>query len=189
MKDELRTDGDPIAWPAWSTAQNQLWQLRQPAPPLEFPGVLTCMPREEEQVLSPQFTRNQQDASMRWGGERRGSKLKTVPWLCNYTQHWPVCYIGGMMISQCLAFVGGYTIFGHFVLATSPSIGVHPSCSSTSASFRWWVHKPNYSCKQGFPCVLAIALNEDMRNPWTKKLVLPARDSAFWSKVSGHWHH
>ena len=38
MKDELRTDGDPIAWRAWSTAQNQLWQLRQPAPPLEFPG-------------------------------------------------------------------------------------------------------------------------------------------------------
>ena len=32
MKDELRTDGDPIAWRAWSTAQNQLWQLRQPAP-------------------------------------------------------------------------------------------------------------------------------------------------------------
>ena len=26
------------AWQAWSIAQNQLWQLRQPAPPLEFPG-------------------------------------------------------------------------------------------------------------------------------------------------------
>ena len=38
MKDELRTDGDPIAWRIWSTSQNQLWQLRQPAPPLEFPG-------------------------------------------------------------------------------------------------------------------------------------------------------
>ena len=24
MKDELRTDGDPIAWRAWSTAQAQL---------------------------------------------------------------------------------------------------------------------------------------------------------------------
>ena len=35
------------------------------------------------------------------------------------------------MISQCLAFVGGYTIFGHFVLATGPSIGVHPSWSDT----------------------------------------------------------
>ena len=29
MKDDLRTDGDPIAWRIWSTAQNQLWQLRQ----------------------------------------------------------------------------------------------------------------------------------------------------------------
>ena len=38
MKDELRTDGDPIAWRIWSTAQNQLWQLRQPAPPVVFPG-------------------------------------------------------------------------------------------------------------------------------------------------------
>ena len=36
------------------------------------------------------------------------------------------------MISQCLAFVGGYTIFGHFVLATGPSIGVHPSWSDNS---------------------------------------------------------
>ena len=36
MKDELRTDGDPIAWRTWSSAQNQLWQLRQPAPPLNF---------------------------------------------------------------------------------------------------------------------------------------------------------
>ena len=36
MKDELRTDGDPIAWQAWSPAQNQLWQLSQPAPPLEL---------------------------------------------------------------------------------------------------------------------------------------------------------
>jgi len=38
MKDELRSDGDPIAWQAWRTTQNQLWQLRQPGPPLEFPG-------------------------------------------------------------------------------------------------------------------------------------------------------
>ena len=36
MKDELRTDSDPTAWRIWSTSQNQLWQLRQPAPPLEF---------------------------------------------------------------------------------------------------------------------------------------------------------
>ena len=58
MKDELRTDGDPIAWRAWSTAQNQLWQLRQPAPPLEFTGEqrmfidMYAQVREEEQVIS-----------------------------------------------------------------------------------------------------------------------------------------
>ena len=77
MKDELRTDGDPIAWRAWSTAQNQLWQLRQPAPALEFPGEqgmfidMHAQVREEEQVISPQFTRSQQDVSMR---KRKKSK-------------------------------------------------------------------------------------------------------------------
>ena len=77
MKDELRTDGDPIAWRAWSTAQNQLWQLRQPAPPLEFPGEqgmfidLYAQVREEEQVISPQFTRGQQDVSMRRRKKRK----------------------------------------------------------------------------------------------------------------------
>ena len=77
MKDELRTDGDPIAWRAWSTAQNQLWQLRQPAPPLEFPGEqgmfidMYAQVREEEQVISPQFTRNQQDVSMRRRKKRK----------------------------------------------------------------------------------------------------------------------
>ena len=77
MKDELRTDGDPIAWRAWSTAQNQLWQLRQPAPPLEFPGEqgmfidMYAQVREEEQVISPQFTRNQQDVSMRSRKKRK----------------------------------------------------------------------------------------------------------------------
>ena len=38
MKDELRTNSDPSAWSTWRTSQNQLWQLRQPASPLEFPG-------------------------------------------------------------------------------------------------------------------------------------------------------
>ena len=52
MKDELRTDGDPIAWRTWSTAQNQLWQLRQPAPPLEFPGEQRCLP-----TCMPKFER------------------------------------------------------------------------------------------------------------------------------------
>ena len=74
---ELRTDGNPIAWRAWSTAQNQLWQLRQPAPPLEFPGEqgmfidMYAQVREEEQVISPQFTRNQQDVSMRRRKKRK----------------------------------------------------------------------------------------------------------------------
>ena len=69
MKDELRTDGDPIAWRIWSTSQNQLWQLRQPAPPLVFPGeqgIFTNMyaqVREEEQVVSLQFIGSQQDVS------------------------------------------------------------------------------------------------------------------------------
>ena len=71
------TDGDPIAWRAWSTAQSQLWQLRQPAPPLEFPGEqgmfidMYAQVREEEQVISPQFTRNQQDVSMRRRKKRK----------------------------------------------------------------------------------------------------------------------
>ena len=79
MKDELRTDGDPIAWRMWSTAQNQLWQLRQPAPPLEFPGEqgmftdMYAQVREEEQVISLQFTRSQQDVP-----KRRRKKRKQV---------------------------------------------------------------------------------------------------------------
>ena len=79
MKDELRTDGDPIAWRIWSTAQNQLWQLRQPAPPLEFPGEqgmftdMYAQVREEEQVISLQFIGSQQDIS-----KRRRKKRKQV---------------------------------------------------------------------------------------------------------------
>ena len=38
MKDELRTDHDSYAWSTWRTAQDQLWQLRQPALPVELPG-------------------------------------------------------------------------------------------------------------------------------------------------------
>ena len=79
MKDELRSDGDPVVWQAWSTTQNQLWQLRQPAPapPLEFPGEqgifidMYTQVREEEQVISPQFTRNQEDVSMRRRKKRK----------------------------------------------------------------------------------------------------------------------
>ena len=79
MKDELRTDGDPIPWRIWSTAQNQLWQLRQPAPPLDFPGEqgmftdMYAQAREEEQVISLQFICGQQDVS-----KRRRKKRKQV---------------------------------------------------------------------------------------------------------------
>ena len=69
MKDELRTDGDPIAWSNWNTSHHQLWQLRQPAPPLVFPGEhgivsdMYTQVREEEQVINPQFIGSQQDVS------------------------------------------------------------------------------------------------------------------------------
>ena len=82
MKDELRTDSDPTAWRTWRTSQNQLWQLRQPAPPLEFPGeqecLPTCMPRFERKnksyccsslVVSKMYPRV---------GERSGSKSMMV---------------------------------------------------------------------------------------------------------------
>ena len=70
MKDALRTDNDYLyAWTSWRTAKDQLWRLRQPAPPLEFPGeqgILSSMyaqVREEEQVISLQFVGSQQDVS------------------------------------------------------------------------------------------------------------------------------
>ena len=69
MKDELRTDNDAYAWHTWRTAQDQLWRLRQPAPPVVFPGehvMITSMyaqVREEEQVISLQFIGSQQDVS------------------------------------------------------------------------------------------------------------------------------
>jgi len=70
MKDELCTDSDPTAWRTWSTSQNQLWQPRQPARPLEFPGEqgmftdMYAQVREEEQVISLQFIGSQQDVCM-----------------------------------------------------------------------------------------------------------------------------
>ena len=38
VKEALLADGNTAAWQAWSTTQYQLRQLRQPAPPLVFPG-------------------------------------------------------------------------------------------------------------------------------------------------------
>ena len=77
MKEALRTDGNTAAWQAWSTTQNQLWQLRQPAPPLVFPGEaeifldMYTQGREEEQIISPPYTRIQQDVSMRGRKKRK----------------------------------------------------------------------------------------------------------------------
>ena len=38
IKKALRADGNIAVWQAWTTTRNQLRQLRQPAPPLVFPG-------------------------------------------------------------------------------------------------------------------------------------------------------
>ena len=83
MKDKLRTDSDPSAWSTWRTSQDQLWQLRQPASPLEFPGeqgMLTNMyaqVREEEQVISLQFI-GIVSKMYPCVGERSGSKSMMV---------------------------------------------------------------------------------------------------------------
>ena len=77
MKDELRSDGDPVAWQTWTTAQNELLRLRQPAPPFQFPGEeeifldLYAQVGEEVQIISPQFTCAQQDVSMRKRKKRK----------------------------------------------------------------------------------------------------------------------
>ena len=77
MKEALRTDGDPAAWQAWSTTQNQLWHLRQPAPPLVFPGeqeiflAMYTQVGEEEQIIYPPYTRTQEDVSMRGRKKRK----------------------------------------------------------------------------------------------------------------------
>jgi len=69
MKEEVRTDDDWYAWSNWRTTKARLWRLRQPAPPLEFPGEhgiftdIYAQVREEEQVISLQFIGSQQDVS------------------------------------------------------------------------------------------------------------------------------
>ena len=76
-KEALRTDGNTAAWQAWSTTQNQLRQLRQPAPPLVFPGeheiflAMYTQVGEEEQIISPPYTRIQDDVSMRGRKKRK----------------------------------------------------------------------------------------------------------------------
>lgn len=77
MKEELRSDGDHAAWQAWLTAQQQLWRLRQPGPPVAFPGDsdlfadMYTQVREEEQAISLSFTQNQQEASTRRRNKRK----------------------------------------------------------------------------------------------------------------------
>ena len=76
-KEALRTDGNTAAWQAWYAAQNLLRQLCQPAPPLVFPGeqeifrAMYAQVGEEEQVISPPYTRTPLDASMRGRKKRK----------------------------------------------------------------------------------------------------------------------
>ena len=77
MKEALRTDGSIAVWQAWTTTQNQLQQLRQPAPPLVFPGeheiflAMYTQVGEEEQIISPPYTRIQDDVNRRWRKKRK----------------------------------------------------------------------------------------------------------------------
>ena len=90
MKEALRTDGNTAVWQAWSTTQNQLRQLRQPAPPLVFPGEeeifldMYTQVREEEQIISPPYTRIQQDVSMRGRKKRKQGEDNA---LSGYSHH------------------------------------------------------------------------------------------------------
>ena len=84
MKDALRTDGDPVAWQAWTTAQNQLWQLRQPAPPLVFPGeqeiFLNMYPTPGGRANNFPSIYPQSGGCIHEETKRRGrSRVKTVP--------------------------------------------------------------------------------------------------------------
>ena len=76
-KEALRTDGNTIAWQAWDTARNIIWQSCQPGPPLVFPGekeifrAMYAQIGEEEPVISPPYTRTPLDASMRGRKKRK----------------------------------------------------------------------------------------------------------------------
>ena len=77
MKEALRNEGNTAAWQAWYAAQNLLRQVRQPAPPLVFPGeqeifrAMYAQVGEEEQIIYPSYTRTQLDASMRGRKKRK----------------------------------------------------------------------------------------------------------------------
>ena len=77
MKEALRTDGNTIAWQAWNVAHDLIWQSCRPGPPLVFPGekeltrAMYAQISEEEQVISPPYTRTPLDASMRGRKKRK----------------------------------------------------------------------------------------------------------------------
>ena len=65
------------AWQDWSAAQNHLRQLCKPAPPLAFPGEheiirdMYAQIREEEQLISPPYTRTPLEPSRRGRKKRK----------------------------------------------------------------------------------------------------------------------
>ena len=83
-KEALRTDDNTIAWQAWNVAHDLIWQSCRPGPPLVFPGEKELIRAmydqigEEEQVISPPYTRTPLDAFMR--GPKKGSRVRTMPW-------------------------------------------------------------------------------------------------------------
>ena len=76
-KEALRTDDDAKAWQAWHAAHDPIWQSCIPGPPSVFPGeyeLISAMYTqigEEEQVISPPYTRTPLDASMRGRKKRK----------------------------------------------------------------------------------------------------------------------
>ena len=80
MKDELRTDGDPIAW--------RFRVLPEPA----VECLSTCIPKFERKNKSYPCSSSVVSKMYPRGGERSGSKLTMVLLLCNYTLHWPLTF-------------------------------------------------------------------------------------------------
>ena len=83
-KEALRTDGSTIAWQAWNVAHDLIWQSCRPGPPLVFPGekeiirAMYAQIGEEEQVISPPYTRTPLDASMRGRKKRKQGEDKAL---------------------------------------------------------------------------------------------------------------
>ena len=125
-----------------------------------------------------------------WGGERRGSKSKTVPWLCNYTQHWPTCCIGGVLLRQGLAFVGWlHYLWSLYFWPPVLALGciragrtlIHawkPECLNSSYLFKhfcflWMMNTPwtQLLLQTRLPmCSLLSLWLKIWRNPWRRNL-------------------